>query len=65
MSSVSANALLTGLAMGTTYVLSIGPNNLMIIREALARGRVFVVASVFQASYLILLVAALLFNETM
>jgi arginine exporter protein ArgO len=36
----------------------------MIIREALARGRVFVVASVFQASYLILLVAALLFNET-
>lgn len=64
MLAVGGSALLTGLAMGVTYLLSIGPNNLMIIREALARGRVFVVASVFLASYVVLLLAALLFNET-
>ena len=64
MFSLSGSALPAGLAMGATYLLSIGPNNLMIIREALSRGRVFVVASMILVSYVALLLAALLFNET-
>lgn len=48
-------ALAAGLALGMTYVLSIGPNNMMIIREGLVRGRVILVASVVLASYVLLL----------
>lgn len=63
MSPFGGNALLIGLATGVTYLLSIGPNNLMIIREALSRGRVFIVASVILMSYVVLLLVALMFNE--
>ena len=63
MAPFGGNALLTGLATGVTYLLSIGPNNLMIIREALSRGRIFIVASAILMSYVVLLLAALVFNE--
>ena len=48
-------ALMTGLTLGTTYVLSIGPNNMMIIREGLVRGRAILVSSLMLASYVSLL----------
>ena len=55
MQLVDGGAFAAGLALGTTYVLSIGPNTMMIIREALVRGRVILIASLVFASYVALL----------
>ena len=58
-------ALAAGLALGTTYLLSIGPNNMMIIREGLVRGRVILVASLVFASYVALLLLSYSMTETL
>jgi L-lysine exporter family protein LysE/ArgO len=48
-----------GFGIGAASMLSIGPNNLMIIREGLVRGRVVAVATAVWMSYVLLLVLAM------
>ena len=57
---LEGSAFCAGTAMGTASILSIGPNNLMLMREGLRRGRVGVVAFTVWVSYLVLLSSALL-----
>ncbi len=54
----AANAFQIGLALGVASILSIGPNNLMLVREGLIRGRVGLVSGVILASQGALLVVS-------
>jgi L-lysine exporter family protein LysE/ArgO len=56
---LAGSAFTAGTALGTASVLSVGPNNIMLIREGLIRGRVVLVALTVWASYLVLLASAL------
>jgi arginine exporter protein ArgO len=47
-----------GLALGAASMASIGPNNLMMMREGLMRGRTGFVASLVWGSYVVLIMAA-------
>lgn len=48
-----------GLAMGAASMISVGPNNLLLLREGLSGGRSGLVASIMCASYAMLIGAAL------
>ena len=50
-----------GIGLGAASMLSVGPNNLMLMREGLARGRTMTVATAVWSSYLLLLLSALTF----
>jgi L-lysine exporter family protein LysE/ArgO len=60
---LAGSAFSAGTAMGTASILSVGPNNIMLIREGLIRGRVGLVASTVWASYIVLLAAALVLTS--
>ena len=53
--------LALGLGFGAASMLSVGPNNLMLMREGLGRGRTITVATAVWLSYLVLLMSALAF----
>jgi L-lysine exporter family protein LysE/ArgO len=53
-----------GFGIGAASFLSIGPNNLMIIREGLVRGRVVAVVTAVWVSYVLLLALAMTFGGT-
>lgn len=53
--------LALGFGFGAASMLSVGPNNLMLLREGLARGRVITVATTVWSSYLLLLLSAMMF----
>ena len=57
---LAGGAFSAGTAMGTASILSVGPNNIMRVREGLIRGRVALVASTVWASYILLLASALM-----
>lgn len=59
------SALSAGLFVGAASLLSIGPNNLMLIREGLARGRTCMVATVVAASYATLLLSSMVFSDAL
>ena len=50
--------------LGAASILSIGPNNLMLVREGLMRGRVGLVASLVFSSYLVLLATVFFLTDT-
>ena len=54
----TASAVQAGLVLGTASILSVGPNNLMLVREGLSRGRMATVATIVWTSYVALLAAA-------
>lgn len=60
MSIVAADGFQAGLALGLASMASIGPNNLMMIREGLLRGRVLLVASLVWGTYVALIAASYL-----
>jgi len=60
MSIVAAGGFQTGLALGMASMASVGPNNLMMIREGLLRGRVMFVASLVWGTYVALIAASYL-----
>lgn len=53
--------LALGLGFGAASMLSVGPNNLMLMREGLARGRTITVATAVWLGYLLLLLSAMVF----
>lgn len=53
-------AFQAGLALGGASMVSIGPNNLMLMREGLVRGRMGLVATLVWASYIALIAASYL-----
>ena len=55
--------LALGLGFGAASMLSVGPNNLMLMREGLAGGRTITVATVVWLSYLSLLLSAMVFVD--
>lgn len=57
-------ALAAGLTLGAASMLSIGPNNLMLVREGLRGGRVGLVATVVWINYLVLIVMAFCLTDT-
>jgi L-lysine exporter family protein LysE/ArgO len=57
-------AFQAGLIFGTASILSVGPNNLMLVREGLIRGRTGLVATLVWGSYLLLLVLAYLLADS-
>jgi L-lysine exporter family protein LysE/ArgO len=57
---MQSSALSTGMALGFGSVLSIGPNNLMLLREGLLRGRKWLVASTVFSSLTAMLALACL-----
>ncbi len=64
ISSCGCGALGAGVILGAASILSIGPNNVMLVREGLVRGRVGLVASLVFASYLVLLVTVFFLTDT-
>ena len=64
ISSCGCGALGAGVVLGAASILSIGPNNLMLVREGLMRGRVGLVATLVFASYLVLLAMVFLLTDT-
>lgn len=58
MNLANASGFQIGLALGLASMASIGPNNLLIIREGLMRGRAIFVASLAWGSYVALLAAS-------
>ena len=60
MSIVASGGFQTGLALGMASMASVGPNNLMMIREGLLRGRVMFVASLVWGTYVALIAASYL-----
>lgn len=60
MSLVDANGFQVGLALGMASMASVGPNNLMMIREGLLRGRAIFVASLVWGTYVALISASYL-----
>jgi L-lysine exporter family protein LysE/ArgO len=63
MAVLEGSAFCAGTAMGAASILSVGPNNIMLMREGVMRGRVGLVASTVWASYLLLLVSALVLTD--
>lgn len=61
---LEGSAFGAGMAMGMASVLSVGPNNVTLMREGIAGGRVGLVATAVWTSRLILLVTALLLTQT-
>lgn len=59
-----SGALAAGLTLGTASLLSIGPNNLMLLREGLRGGRTGLVATLVWASDLLLFVVAFTLSDT-
>ena len=64
ISSCGCGALGAGVVLGAASILSIGPNNLMLVREGLVRGRVGLVATLVFASYLVLLATVFFLTDT-
>jgi L-lysine exporter family protein LysE/ArgO len=64
MSLADASGFQAGLALGMASMASIGPNNLMMIREGLLRGRVMFVASLVWGTYVALIVASYLLGAS-
>lgn len=64
ISGCGCGALGAGVVLGAASILSIGPNNLMLVREGLMRGRVGLVATVVFASYLVLLATVFFLTDT-
>ncbi len=62
--SCGCGALGVGLMLGGASIFSIGPSNLMLMREGLVRGRVGLVASSVWVSNLTLLAASLILTDT-
>lgn len=60
---LEGSAFCAGMAMGTASILSVGPNNVTLMREGLSGGRVGLVATAVWTSRLILLVTALALTE--
>ena len=60
---LEGSSFCAGMAMGTASILSIGPNNITLIREGLVRGRVGMVACMVWASYFVLLALALVLTD--
>ena len=60
---LEGSAFSAGTAMGTASILSVGPNNIMLMREGLVRGRTGLVATTVWASYFVLLFAALVLTN--
>ena len=60
---LEGSAFCAGTAMGAASILSVGPNNIMLMREGLVRGRVGVVAATVWTSYLVLLICALVLAD--
>jgi L-lysine exporter family protein LysE/ArgO len=58
--TIGISAFHLGLAMGTASIISVGPNNLMLLREGMVRGRIMTVASLVLVSYVALVTAAML-----
>ena len=61
---LAGGAFSAGTAMGTASLLSVGPNNIMLVREGLIRGRVGLVAVTVWGSYIVLLASALVLTGT-
>lgn len=59
-----AGGLHAGVALGVASMASVGPNNLMMMREGLLRGRVVLVASMVWASYVALITASYLLGAS-
>lgn len=55
-----ASGFQVGLALGVASMVSVGPNNLMLMREGVARGRTGLVASLVLSSYVVLIAASVL-----
>ena len=64
ISGCGCGALGAGVMLGAASILSIGPNNLMLVREGLMRGRAGLVASLVFASYLVLLATVFFLTDT-
>ena len=60
----TGGALAAGLTLGAASILSIGPNNLMLLREGLRGGRVGLVATLVWTDYLLLVVMAFSLTDT-
>ena len=60
---LEGGAFFSGVAVGAASMMSVGPNNLTLVREGLVRGRIGLVASVMWTSYLVLLTSALLLGD--
>ena len=60
---IEGSAFCAGMAMGAASILSVGPNNVTLMREGIAGGRVGLVATTVWTSRLVLLIAALLLTE--
>jgi L-lysine exporter family protein LysE/ArgO len=58
MMTGDAAAMQVGLALGLASILSIGPNNITLMREGLVRGRVGLVASLISGSQVVLILAS-------
>lgn len=57
--------MIAGLTLGLGSVVSVGPNNLMLIREGLVRGRIWTVATAIFVSYLFFLSIACVASDLM
>lgn len=64
MTFADASGFQAGLALGAASMASIGPNNLMMIREGLLRGRVIFVASLVLGTYVALIAASYLLGAS-
>jgi len=64
MSLADASGFQAGLALGVASMASIGPNNLMMIREGLLRGRMMLVASLVWGTYVALIAASYLLGAS-
>ncbi len=60
---LEGSAFCAGMAMGIASIMSVGPNNLTLVREGLMHGRIGLVATVMWASYLVLLASALILGD--
>ena len=63
MTGCNYGAFSAGVMLGVASILSVGPNNLMLMREGLMRGRVGLAATLVFASYLSLLTVALCLTD--
>lgn len=54
----AGSAVAAGVTLGAASMLSVGPNNLMLVREGLRGGRIRLVATLVWANYLLLIVLA-------
>ncbi len=64
LSSCGCGALGVGVMLGGASIFSIGPSNVMLMREGLVRGRVGLVAASVWVSNLVLLTVSLILTDT-